>query len=79
MKKGAPKRALKNLKRRKRLVLNDLRNSTHRALLHAVTTGDARVFVHGFGGAVYHLKNLLRARINADTATDAFVRFNDWM
>lgn len=61
------------------LVLDDLGDGTHRALLDAVAACDAAVLVHDLGGAVDDLENLLRASVNANAATDAIVSFNDWM
>ena len=61
------------------LVLDDLRNGTHGALLDAVAAGDARLLVHGLRNAVDDLQHLLGARVNADAAADALVSFNNWM
>ena len=61
------------------LVLDDLRNGTHGALLDAIAAGDARIFIHSLNSAVHDFQNLLRARVNADAAADAIVSFDDWM
>ena len=62
-----------------KLVFHDLRDGAHGALLHAIAAGDARIFIHSLNGAVHDFQNLLRARVNADAATDALVSFDDWM
>ena len=61
------------------LVLDDLRDGAHGALLDAVAAGDAGVFVLNGGDAADDLEDLLRAGIYADTATDALIGFNDGM
>ena len=59
-----------------RLVLDDLGDRTHGALLDAVATSDASFLVHGVGNAIDDLEHFLGARVNADAAADALVSFN---
>ena len=56
-----------------RLVLDDLGDRTHGALLDAVAARDARIFVHDLGDAADNLEHFLRAGIDADAATDALI------
>ena len=64
---------------RGRSVLDDLGNGAHRAFLDAIAAGNACVLVHVLGNAVDDLKNVLRAGVYADSATNALVSFNDRM
>ena len=61
------------------LVLDDLGDGAHRAFLDAVAASDAGILVDNLGHAVHYLEHVLRACVNADSATDALVSFNDWM
>ena len=67
------------LKRFEVLVLDDLRDSAHRAFLDAVATGNAGVLVHDLGDTIDNLENVLRASVDADSATNALISFNNWM
>lgn len=61
------------------LVLDNLGDSAHGALLDAVTASDASILAHNLSDPIDNLENLLRASINADAATDAIVSLNDRM
>ena len=61
------------------LVFGNLRYGAHGALLEAFAACDASVFVHNFGNAARNFENLLRACINADAATNAFVGIDNGM
>ena len=61
------------------LVLDDLLDAAHRALLKAIAAGDACFLVHNLANAVYNLDALLRARVDADAAADALVGIDHGM
>ena len=61
----------------KPLVFLNLGDSTHRALLEAVATSDASILVHDLEHAIDNLDNLLRASVDADSATDAGIFINN--
>lgn len=61
------------------LVFDDFGDSTHGAFLHALTAGDACIFVCHLGAAPNNLEHLLRTSIDADTTTDALVSVNNRM
>ena len=60
-----------------RLVLDDLGDRTHGALLDAVAARDAGVLVHDLSDAAAHFEHFLRAGIDADAATDALIGFDN--
>ena len=60
-----------------RLVLDDLGDRTHGALLDAVAARDAGVLVHDLSDAADHFEHFLRAGIDADAATDALIGFDN--
>ena len=62
-----------------RLVFDDLGDGAHGAFLDTVTARDAGVFIDDLYDAPDHLEDLLRTGINADSATDTFICFDDWM
>ena len=59
-----------------KLVLDNLGDSAHRALLDAIAAGDAGVLVDSLGNTVDDLENLLRACVNANAAADALISFD---
>jgi len=61
----------------KLLVFLNLGDSTHRALLEAVAASDASILVHNLENAIDNFDNLLRARVDADSATDAGIFINN--
>ena len=61
------------------LVLDDLGDGAHRALLDAIAAGDAGFLVHDLDGAADDLEDFLRAGVNADAATDALISFDNRM
>ena len=58
------------------LILGNLRDCTHRALLEAFAASDASVFVHNFGDTAGNFQNFLRASVDANATTDALVSIN---
>ncbi len=60
-----------------KLVLDDLGDSAHGAFFHAVAARDASVFVHNVRDATDDFEHFLRASIDADTAADALIGFNN--
>lgn len=56
-----------------RLILGNLRDAAHGALVNAVAARDAGVFVLNDHDAARNLKNALGARVDADSATDALI------
>ena len=60
-----------------RLVLDDLGDRTHGALLDAVAARDASILVHNVGLAADNLEHFLRAGVDADAATDALIGFDN--
>ena len=61
------------------LVFGNIRDRTHGAIYQAVTARDAVILIHNGNGASGDIKNTLRAGINADSATYAFVLADDRM
>ena len=55
------------------LVFGDLGDGAHGAFLDAFTAADAGFLVHRFGYATRNLENFLRARVDANSAPDAFI------
>lgn len=61
------------------LVLGNLGDSTHGALLDAVAATDASILVDSLSNAVHDVDNALRASVGADAAANALVRINNRM
>ena len=59
------------------LLLDDLGDGAHGALLDALAAGHAGLFVHDRAGAADDLENLLGARIAANAATDALISIDN--
>ena len=58
------------------LILGNLGDCTHRALLEAFAATDASIFVHDFGDTAGNFQNFLRASVDANATTDALVSIN---
>ena len=63
----------------RRLILDDLGDGAHGALLDAVTTSDASILVGNLDDTADNFQNAFRAGINADAAADALISFDNRM
>ena len=61
------------------LVFSNLGDSAHGALLDAVAATDAGVFVYSVNNAANYFQNALRASVDANAATNAFVSYDNRM